>query len=121
MNELKKKLEQLQKIHDMMEEEVSTVKEIIHRAVQKTSGHSRKANSSNSLHSWVTGGGAGEGGDGSGSASMLRDLGVITETLQQLENDRRVRDASRVCGCRRRVVTDEWETYRIKGRRMISV
>ena len=76
----------------MMEEEAGTIKEVIHRAVQKISTHSRKGGcSSNLMHSWETGGGAGgEGGDGS-SMSMLRDLGVITETLQQLENDRRVR------------------------------
>ena len=86
MNEMKKKLEQLQKSQDMMEEEAGNIRDIVHRAVQKLSLHSRKGSSNASLHSWTAGGGAGDTGD----VSMLHDLGMITETMQQLENDRRV-------------------------------
>ncbi len=78
-------MEQLQKSYNMMEEEAGTVKEVVHRAMQKVSFHSRRGSSNTSLH-MRTGGGDSGGGD----VNVLKDLGTITEALQQLENDRRV-------------------------------
>ena len=90
--DLRKKLDEAQRSKVRLEEEVTTIRETVHRAAIKLSPHARQRGSP----SGVAPRSEGSGGVGGGT-TISQDLTGVMERLHHLENERKVSKSTVQC------------------------
>lgn len=81
---MKKRLDDVRKSKGKLEEELTTIRETVHRAAVKLSPHPRQKGIAGSPSVSVRNGNTESGG-------LTQDLAGVMERLHQLENERKVR------------------------------
>lgn len=91
MSELRKTVGGLTKSKEMLEEELSTVKEAVSRATIKLSPRPQPKSRGGQLAATGQKSSASSSGTGSGSGNTAQELHTMVERLHLLENERKVK------------------------------